>query len=349
MGGLRFWPIRILVAGGCGFIGSNYVCHVVREHPGVHVVVPDKLTHAGNPRNIADLPADRVQLVVGDTCDVPLANRLVAESDAVVNFAAESHNDNSITDPAPFLKANVEGAYVLIEACRRHGVRFHQVSTREVFGDLELDGPGRFTEASPRRPSSPYGSSKASADMLVRAWARTYGLRAAISICSNNYSPYRRVEKFIPCQVTSLIDGGSPVLYGDGFNVRDWIHVEDRCSAVCAILARGRVGETCLVGVDGECSNLSVVREILRAFGRGEDDFDWVRDRCGLGCRYVVDATKLRKEFGWESIHADFAAGLAKTIFWHRTNEPWWRSAKFKTVAGTGACHQVGRGRAPSH
>lgn len=169
MGGLRFWPIRILVAGGCGFIGSNYVCHVVREHPGVHVVVPDKLAHAGNPRNIADLPADRVQLVVGDTCDVPLANRLVAESDAVVNFAAESHNDSSITDPAPFLKANVESACVLIEARHRYGARFHQVNTDEVFGDLELDDPGRFTEASPYCPSSPYSSSEVSADILVRA------------------------------------------------------------------------------------------------------------------------------------------------------------------------------------
>lgn len=210
MEGLRFRPSRILVTGGCGFIGSNFVRHVVCEHPGVHVVVLDKLTYAGNHRNIARLPVDRVQLVVGDICDAPFVNRLVAESDAVVNFAAESHNDNSITDPVPFLKSNVEGAYVLIEACRRHGVRFHQVSTDEVFGDLELDDPGRFTEASPYRPSSPYSSSKASADMLVRAWARTYGFRATISICSNNYGPYQHVGKFIPRQVTSLVDGGAP-------------------------------------------------------------------------------------------------------------------------------------------
>lgn len=198
MEGPRFRPNRILATGGCGFIGSNFVRHVVREHSGVHVVVLDKLTYAGNHRNIAHLPVDRVQLVVGDICDAPFVNRLVAESDAVVNFAAESHNDNSITDPVPFLKSNVEGAYVLIEACRRHGVRFHQVSTDEVFDDLELDDPGRFTEASPYRPSSPYSSSKASADMLVRVWARTYGLRATISICSNNYGPYQHVEKFIP-------------------------------------------------------------------------------------------------------------------------------------------------------
>ncbi len=212
MEGPRFRPNRILVTGGCGFIGSNFVRHVVREHPGVHVVVLDKLTYAGNPENLAGLPPDRVELVVGDICDAPLVNRLVAESDAVVNFAAESHNDNSITDPAPFLKANVEGVYVLIEACRRHGVRFHQVNTDEVFADLERDDPGRFTEASPYRPSSPYGSSKASADMLVRARARAYGLGATISICSNNYGPYQHVEKFIPRQVTNLVDGGGRAL-----------------------------------------------------------------------------------------------------------------------------------------
>ena len=333
MEGPRFRPSRILVTGGCGFVGSNYVRHVVCEHPGVHVVVLDKLTYAGNPRNIADLPADRVQLVVGDICDAPLVNRLVGESDAVVHYAAESHNDNSIADPSPFLETNVRGTYTLIEACRKYGVRYHHVSTDEVYGDLALDDPARFTEETPYRPSSPYSSTKAASDMLVRAWARTFGLKATISNCSNNYGPYQHVEKFIPRQVTNLIDGVRPKLYGDGRNVRDWIHTEDHSSAVWCILTRGRIGETYLIGADGERDNLTVLREILKAFGRPEDDFDWVRDRPGHDRRYAIDAAKLRRELGWEPSRTDFAAGLAETIAWYRDNEAWWRPAKEATEA----------------
>ncbi|HJI96846.1 MAG TPA: dTDP-glucose 4,6-dehydratase [Collinsella intestinalis] len=328
-----FEPKRIVVTGGCGFIGSNFVHHVVREHPGVHVTVLDKLTYAGNPDNIAGLPAGRVELVVGDICDAALVDRLVAETDAVVHYAAESHNDNSIADPSPFLKTNVEGTYTLIEACRKHGVRYHHVSTDEVYGDLALDDPARFTEETPYRPSSPYSSTKASSDLLVRAWARTFGLRATISNCSNNYGPYQHVEKFIPRQVTNLIDGVRPKLYGDGRNVRDWIHTEDHSSAVWCILTKGRIGETYLIGADGELDNLTVLREILKAFGRPEDDFDWVRDRPGHDRRYAIDATKLRTELGWEPSHTDFAAGLAETIRWYRDNEAWWRPAKEATEA----------------
>ena len=326
-------PNNIIVTGGCGFIGSNFVHHVVREHPGVHVTVLDKLTYAGNPENIAGLPADRVELVVGDICDAALVDRLVSETDAVVHYAAESHNDNSIADPSPFLRTNVEGTYTLIEACRRHGVRYHHVSTDEVYGDLALDDPARFTEETPYRPSSPYSSTKASSDLLVRAWARTFGLAATISNCSNNYGPYQHVEKFIPRQVTNLIDGVRPRLYGDGRNVRDWIHTEDHSSAVWTILTRGRVGETYLIGADGELDNITVLREILKAFGRPEDDFDWVRDRPGHDRRYAIDATKLRRELGWEPSHTDFAAGLAETIRWYRDNEAWWRPAKEATEA----------------
>ncbi len=328
-----FEPKRIVVTGGCGFIGSNFVHHVVREHPGVHVTVLDKLTYAGNPENIAGLPADRVELVVGDICDAALVDRLVSETDAVVHYAAESHNDNSIADPSPFLRTNVEGTYTLIEACRKHGVRYHHVSTDEVYGDLALDDPARFTEETPYRPSSPYSSTKASSDLLVRAWARTFGLAATISNCSNNYGPYQHVEKFIPRQVTNLIDGVRPRLYGDGRNVRDWIHTEDHSSAVWTILTRGRVGETYLIGADGELDNITVLREILKAFGRPEDDFDWVRDRPGHDRRYAIDATKLRRELGWEPSHTDFAAGLAETIRWYRDNEAWWRPAKEATEA----------------
>ena len=328
-----FEPKRIVVTGGCGFIGSNFVHHVVREHPGVHVTVLDKLTYAGNPDNIAGLPADRVELVVGDVCDAALVDRLVSETDAVVHYAAESHNDNSIADPGPFLRTNVEGTYTLIEACRRHGVRYHHVSTDEVYGDLALDDPARFTEETPYRPSSPYSSTKASSDLLVRAWARTFGLAATISNCSNNYGPYQHVEKFIPRQITNLIDGVRPRLYGDGRNVRDWIHTEDHSSAVWTILTKGRIGETYLIGADGELDNITVLREILRAFGRDEDDFDWVRDRPGHDRRYAIDATKLRTELGWEPSHTDFAAGLAETITWYRDNEAWWRPAKEATEA----------------
>ena len=328
-----FEPRRIVVTGGCGFIGSNFVHHVVREHPGVHVTVLDKLTYAGNPENVAGLPADRVELVVGDICDEGLVDRLVAGADAVVHYAAESHNDNSIADPSPFLETNVRGTYTLIEACRRHGVRYHHVSTDEVYGDLALDDPARFTEEAPYRPSSPYSSTKAASDMLVRAWVRTFGLRATISNCSNNYGPYQHVEKFIPRQITNLIDGVRPKLYGDGRNVRDWIHTEDHSSAVWTILTKGRIGETYLIGADGERDNLAVLREILKAFGRPEDDFDWVRDRPGHDRRYAIDSSKLRRELGWEPTRTDFAAGLAETIEWYRENEPWWRPAKEATEA----------------
>ena len=328
-----FEPENIIVTGGCGFIGSNFVHHVVREHPGVHVTVLDKLTYAGNPENIAGLPADRVELVVGDVCDAALVDRLVAGADAVVHYAAESHNDNSIADPSPFLETNVRGTCTLIEACRKHGVRYHHVSTDEVYGDLALDDPARFTEETPYRPSSPYSSTKAASDMLVRAWVRTFGLAATISNCSNNYGPYQHVEKFIPRQITNLIDGARPKLYGDGRNVRDWIHTEDHSSAVWCILTRGRIGETYLIGADGERDNLSVLREILRAFGRPEDDFDWVRDRPGHDRRYAIDSAKLRRELGWEPQHTDFASGLAETIEWYRENEAWWRPAKEATEA----------------
>ena len=328
-----FEPTNIIVTGGCGFIGSNFVHHVVREHPGVHVTVLDKLTYAGNPENIAGLPADRVELVVGDICDEALLDRIVPGHDAIVHYAAESHNDNSIADPEPFVQTNVVGTFRLLETARKYGVRYHHVSTDEVYGDLALDDPARFTEETPYRPSSPYSSSKASSDMLVRAWHRTYGVRATISNCSNNYGPYQHVEKFIPRQVTNIICGIRPKLYGDGRNVRDWIHTEDHSSAVWAILTRGRLGETYLIGADGERDNITVLREILRAMGQPEDAFDWVRDRPGHDRRYAIDSAKLRRELGWRPRHTDFAEGLAETIAWYRDNEDWWRPAKEATEA----------------
>ena len=332
-----FEPGSILVTGGCGFIGANFVRWVVRERPGTRVTVLDKLTYAANPESLAGLPEGAVELVVGDVCDAVLVDGLVARADAVVHFAAESHNDRSIESPMPFVRTNVEGTARLIEACRAHDVRYHHVSTDEVYGDLPYDASVRITEAAPYNPSSPYAASKAASDMLVRAWVRTYGLRATISSCSNNYGPYQHVEKFIPRQITSVLDGARPRLYGDGRNVRDWIHVEDHCSAIWAILTRGGIGETYLVGADGEKSNVDVMRAILRALGRPEDAFDWVRDRPGHDRRYALDASKLRRELGWEPAHADFGEGLARTILWYRDNEGWWRPAKAPTEAAYAA------------
>ena len=328
-----FEPKNIIVTGGCGFIGSNFVHYVVDNHPEVHVTVLDKLTYAGNPENIAGLPADRVELVVGDICDAELLDRLVPGHDAIVHYAAESHNDNSIDDPTPFLRTNVEGTFALLQAARKYDVRYHHVSTDEVYGDLALDDPARFTEETPYHPSSPYSSTKAASDHLVRAWHRTFGVRATISNCSNNYGPYQHVEKFIPRQITNILDGVRPKLYGDGKNVRDWIHTDDHSSAVWTILTRGEMGETYLIGADGERSNIDVLRAILERMGKPTDDFDWVRDRPGHDRRYAIDSTKLRRELGWEPKHTDFSEGLDQTIAWYTENRAWWEPVKAATEA----------------
>ena len=328
-----FDPKHILVTGGCGFIGANFVRYVARNHPDTHITVLDKLTYAGNPENIAGLPQSQVELVVGDICDAALLDRLVPECDAIVHFAAESHNDNSIADPEPFVRTNVEGTMRLLEAARRYDVRFHHISTDEVYGDLALDDPARFTEHSPYRPSSPYSASKAASDHLVRAWVRTYGLRATISNCSNNYGPYQHVEKFIPRQITSILEGMRPKLYGTGANVRDWIHVDDHSSAVWEILTRGSIGETYLIGADGEKSNIDVLRMILRLMGQPEDAFDWVRDRPGHDRRYAIDPTKLRIELGWRPAHTDFERGLQGVIDWYTDHRDWWEPVKAATEA----------------
>lgn len=328
-----FLPKNIIVTGGCGFIGSNFVRWVSENHPETHVTVLDKLTYAGNPENIAGLPTDRVELVVGDICDAGLLEEVVPGHDAIVHYAAESHNDNSIADPAPFIKTNVEGTFQLLEAARRYGLRFHHVSTDEVYGDLALDEPRRFKPDDPYCPSSPYSSSKASSDMLVRAWHRTYGLPTTISNCSNNYGPYQHIEKFIPRQITNLLCEGRAKLYGDGRNVRDWIHTEDHSRAVWDILTKGRLGETYLIGADGERNNLEVLQAILRAMGRDPEDFDWVRDRPGHDRRYAIDPTKTCEELGWEPIHNDFSEGLDDTIAWYTEHRDWWMPAKRATEA----------------
>lgn len=326
-------PKNIIVTGGAGFIGSNFVHWVVDNQPDVHVTVLDALTYAGNLDNLSGIPAERMEFVHGDICDAQLVDRLFADADACVHFAAESHNDNSISNPEPFIRTNVEGTYTLLEAARKHDVRFHHISTDEVYGDLALDDPARFTEDTPYKPSSPYSSSKASSDMLVRAWHRTYGVPITISNCSNNYGPRQHIEKFIPRQVTNIICGIKPKLYGDGLNVRDWIHTEDHSSAVWKILTEGELGETYLIGADGEKNNIDVLRAILAAMGKDADDFDWVRDRPGHDRRYAIDSSRLRRELGWQPKHTDFAEGLQDTIAWYEANEDWWRPAKEATEA----------------
>ena len=276
-----FEPTNIIVTGGCGFIGSNFVHYVVNNHPDVRVTVLDKLTYAGNPENIAGLPADRVELVVGDICDAELLDRLVPGHDAIVHYAAESHNDNSIDDPTPFLRTNVEGTFCLLQAARKYDVRYHHVSTDEVYGDLALDDPARFTEETPYRPSSPYSSTMAASDHLVRARH----------------------------------------------------HTDDHSSAVWTILTKGEMGETYLIGADGEKSNIDVLRAILTRMGRPADDFDWVRDRPGHDRRYAIDSTKLRRELGWEPRHTDFSEGLDQTIAWYTENRAWWEPVKAATEA----------------
>lgn len=324
--------MHYIVTGGAGFIGSNFV-HYLVTNTDATVTVLDKLTYAGNRASLAGLPDDRVKLVVGDITDAALVDSLVAKADAVIHYAAESHNDNSLHDPRPFLDTNLIGTYTLLEAVRRHGVRYHHVSTDEVYGDLALDDPARFTEATPYNPSSPYSSTKAGSDLLVRAWVRSFGVNATISNCSNNYGPYQHVEKFIPRQITNLIDGVKPRLYGEGLNVRDWIHAEDHSRAVYTILQNGQAGETYLIGADGERSNIDVIRDLLTAFDKPTDWFDHVVDRPGHDRRYAIDSTKLREELGWAPIHRDFATGLADTITWYRANEEWWRPSKDRTEA----------------
>lgn len=332
--------MRILVTGGAGFIGSNFVHHLI-EHTDHTVTVLDKLTYAGNLASLEGLPADRFEFVQGDIADAALVDELFGRHDAVVHYAAESHNDNSLNDPRPFLDTNIIGTYTLLEAARKHDIRLHHISTDEVYGDLELDDPERFTEDTPYNPSSPYSSTKAGSDLLVRAWVRSFGVKATISNCSNNYGPYQHVEKFIPRQITNVLRGERPKLYGTGENVRDWIHADDHSSAVLTILEKGVIGETYLIGADGEKNNKDVVEQILTELGQPADAYDLVTDRPGHDLRYAIDSTKLRTELGWAPSYGDFAAGLAATIAWYRDNEEWWAPQKDETEAKYRAAGQA--------
>jgi dTDP-glucose 4,6-dehydratase len=328
--------MRLLVTGGAGFIGANFVHHTLRNHPEHSITVLDALTYAGNEASLAAV-RDDIEFVHGSVSDAALVDDLVGRCDVVVHFAAESHNDNSLSDPSPFLQTNVVGTFTILEAVRKHGVRLHHISTDEVYGDLELDDPARFTPQTPYNPSSPYSSTKAGSDLLVRAWVRSFGIHATISNCSNNYGPYQHVEKFIPRQITNVLAGLRPKLYGKGENVRDWIHVDDHNSAVHAILERGRSGETYLIGADGEKSNREVLGLILELLGRPADAFDHVTDRAGHDLRYAIDPSKLRDELGWKPQYTDFRDGLAITVDWYRDNESWWGPLKQQVEANYAA------------
>lgn len=327
---------NMLVTGGAGFIGANFVHYTLKNHPDYQVTVVDKLTYAGNPANLESIK-DKIQFVEGDICDAGLMDRLVSENDVIVHFAAESHNDNSLSNPWPFVETNIIGTYQILEAVRKHDKRLHHISTDEVFGDLELDDPNRFKETTPYSPSSPYSATKAGSDHLVRAWVRSFGIQATISNCSNNYGPYQHVEKMIPRQITEIFEGRKPRLYGSGQNVRDWIHVDDHNSAVHLILDNGKIGDTYIIGADNDhTNNLQVFEMILELMGKPKDWIEHVKDRPGHDLRYAMDSTKLRTELGWEPKYTDtngMSRGLQETIDWYAANEAWWKPQKEATEA----------------
>jgi len=328
--------MKVLVTGGAGFIGANFVHRALATRPDWQITVLDALTYAGDRTNLASV-ADRVGFVEGNVADADLVDRLVGDADLVIHFAAESHNDNSLDDPWPFMESNIIGTYRLLEAVRKHGRRMHHISTDEVYGDLELDDPNRFTERTPLNPSSPYSASKASADLLVRAWIRSFGITATLSNCSNNYGPYQHVEKFIPRQITNILSGIKPKLYGRGANVRDWIHVDDHNDAVITIVERGRAGETYLIGADGEQDNRQIVALLLEIMGKPADWFELVPDRPGHDLRYAIDSGKLRAETGWRPHYRDVRSGLEQTVAWYRDHESWWMRDKARTEAAYAA------------
>ena len=320
--------MTIIVTGGAGFIGANFIFYMLEQHPQDRLVCLDKLTYAGNLSTLASvMEHPGFRFVKGDICDRAAVFALFEEErpDAVVNFAAESHVDRSIEDPGVFLATNILGTATLMDACRAFGVpRFHQVYTDEVYGDLPLDRPELlFTEETPIRASSPYSSSKASADLIVQAYYRTYGLPVTISRCSNNYGPYQFPEKLIPLMIANCLNDQPLPVYGQGLNVRDWLYVEDHCAAIDLILRRGRAGEVYNVGGHNEMRNIDIVRLICRALGKGEERITFVADRKGHDLRYAIDPTKIHRELGWLP-QTRFEQGIAKTIDWYLANRAWW-------------------------
>lgn len=305
--------MKILVTGGAGFIGSNFVRMTTSTREDVKVTVLDALTYAGRLENLEGLES-KIEFVQGSILDTKLVQSIVGKFDQVVHFAAESHNDNSLRSPKAFIETNIQGTYNLIEACSQNRVKFHHVSTDEVFGDLPLNGDEKFTRQTPYNPSSPYSASKASSDHLVRAWTRSFGLSATISNCSNNFGPYQHEEKLIPRMISLIAAGKKPQLYGTGSNIRDWIHVDDHNEGIWAILDRGKSGQTYLLGADNQRSNLEVVQAILRIMGKPQDWIEFIRDRPGHDLKYAIDASETEHELAWKPKHGNFEEKLAETV-----------------------------------
>ena len=320
---------NILVTGGAGFIGSNFIYYELEKHPDRRIVCLDALTYAGNLETLERaLKSKNFRFVKGDITDRKAVEALFLEEsfDAVVNFAAESHVDRSIDEPEVFLKTNILGTQVLLDACRKRAIRFHQVSTDEVYGDLPLDRPDLFfTEETPIHTSSPYSASKAAADLLVTAYFRTYGAKVTISRCSNNYGPYHFPEKLIPLIITNALEGKELPVYGDGKNVRDWLYVKDHCKAIDLILENGRLGEVYNIGGHNERTNLEVVKTVLKILGKSESLIKFVKDRPGHDMRYAIDPTKIKNELGWYP-ETTFEDGIEKTVKWYLENRQWWEN-----------------------
>ncbi|MBI4973942.1 dTDP-glucose 4,6-dehydratase [Candidatus Roizmanbacteria bacterium] len=322
--------MKLLVTGGAGFIGSNFILNWLKKYPQDSILNLDKLTYAGNLENLKEVEKNpNYEFVQGDICNPQLVNSLTRNSDIIVHFAAETHVDRSIQDPAPFIKTNIEGTYVLLEAARKNGnKRFHHISTDEVFGALELKSNAKFSETTPYDPHSPYSASKASSDHLVRAYHDTFELPITISNCANNYGPYQFPEKLFGLSITNILEGKKVPVYGDGLYVRDWLYVLDHCEAIDLIIQKGKIGETYLIGgLTQDISNIEIVKKIVKFMGKTEQDIEYVKDRPGHDRRYAIDWTKINKELGWSPKHS-FDEALQDTIKWYKENESWWRKLK---------------------
>jgi dTDP-glucose 4,6-dehydratase len=322
--------MKLLVTGGAGFIGSNFIHYWLKEHPEDSIVNIDKLTYAGNLETLADIK-DNPQYTFfhGDICNAEEVDKAMDGIDTIVHFAAESHVDRSITDPSAFVRTNVLGTQVLLDAALKKNIkRFHHISTDEVFGSLELDDTSKFSERTSYAPRSPYAASKAGADHIVRAYYFTYNLPVTITNCSNNFGPYHFPEKFIPLAITNLLEDKKIPIYGDGLYVRDWLYVEDHCRAIDAVLQRGKIGETYVVGGMTQLhSNLEIAKKILNLLGKDENSIEYVKDRPGHDRKYDVDWSKIKNELGWEPQHS-FDEWLEKTVQWYKDNEAWWKHIK---------------------